>query len=195
MTPEARCTQKGVTLAEMLVVVGIVGVLAALSGPSFVRLIQNTRMETRAESLQTIVNQARAEAIAQRRVVSVCGSLDGTSCNNGGWSTHWISFIDVDGDGVIDNGGATPDRVLKTITNPHPNITTQRSGANPLRFNSQGFSVDNAAQSIWFCDERGATASRGWIVTPIGRLNPIADTNNPPDGIGNDHTNSNVNCP
>jgi len=55
--------------------------------------------------------------------------------------------------------------------------------------------VDTAAQSIWFCDERGATASRGWIVTAIGRLNPITDTDSPPDGIGDDHTNSNVTCP
>ncbi len=195
MTPKSRCTQTGVTLVEMLVVMAIVGVLAALSGPSFVRLIQTTRMDTRAESLLAIVNQARAEAIAQRRVVTVCGSLDGVTCNNGGWSANWLSFIDMDGDGVIDNGGANPDRVLKTVTNSHPNITTQRTGANPLRFNSQGFSVDTAAQSIWFCDERGATASRGWIVTAIGRLNPITDTDSPPDGIGDDHTNSNVTCP
>lgn len=194
--------QAGLTLIEVLAAILVLGVIVALGGPSFAVFVQNTRVESRASAVLQLVNQARAEAAAQRRPVTVCGSLNGTACNATApaWSTFVVSFLDCNGNGAIDAvvaGAACNDRILQNIENGSPGVTTRIAGfANDrFSFNTQGFLVGAGNGTIRFCDGRGAAAARAWLVTPTGRLNAAADTNNPADGVVNDHTNANVACP
>ncbi|WP_302172260.1 GspH/FimT family pseudopilin [uncultured Hydrogenophaga sp.] len=194
--------QAGVTLIEVLAAILIMGVIVGLGGPSFVQFVQNTRVETRSNAVLQLVNQARGEAAAQRRIVTVCGSLNGAACNATApaWSTFVVSFLDCNGNGAVDAvvaGAACNDRILQSIENGSPGVTTRVAGFNNDRFsfNTQGFLVVPGNGTIRFCDSRGATSARAWLMTPTGRLNTAADTNNPVDGVVNDHTNANVTCP
>ena len=143
--------QAGLTLIEALTAILVLGVIVALGGPSFVTFVQNTRLESRSSAVLQLVNQARAEATAQRRPVSVCGSLNGLACSNdaAAWSTRVISFIDCNGNGAVDAPVAAPacsDRVLTDIENGSVGVTTAVSGFfnnQPLfSFNTQGFLLD-----------------------------------------------------
>lgn len=189
-------------MIEVLATVLVLGVIVALGGPSFAVFVQNTRVESRTSAVLQVVNQARAEATAQRRPVTVCGSLNGQACSNNAaaWSTRVISFVDCNGNGTLDAAVAAPacsDRLLSDIENGSPGVTTAIRGFNNNRFgfNTQGFLLNPATGTIRFCDARGATAARAWVMSATGRLNAATDTNNPADGVVNDHANDNIACP
>ncbi|MBS4038768.1 MAG: GspH/FimT family pseudopilin [Hydrogenophaga sp.] len=194
--------QAGLTLIEVLAAVLVLGVIVALGGPSFAVFVQNTRVESRTSAVLQVVNQARAEATAQRRPVSVCGSLNGLACSNdaAAWSTRVISFVDCNGNGTLDAPVAAPacsDRLLFDIENGSPGVTTAVNGFNNNRFgfNTQGFLLNPTTGTIRFCDGRGATAARAWVMSATGRLTAATDTNNPADGVVNDHATNNIACP
>jgi type IV fimbrial biogenesis protein FimT len=75
----------GFTLIEMLIVVAIIAIATTLGLPSYKAWIQNTQIRNAAESIQTGLQRARAEAI--RLNSNVQFSLLGTSGNS--WSAGW----------------------------------------------------------------------------------------------------------
>lgn len=195
--------QAGLTLIEVLTAILVLGVIVGLGGPSFIQFVQNTRIDARSTAVLQLVNQARAEASAQRRTVVVCGSLDGLACSNNAaaWSTRILSFIDCNSDGAVSAPVAAPacsDRILSDIENGSPNVTTALSGfggAQQFAFNTQGFLTNGARGTIRFCDSRGATSARALVMQPTGRMQAAADTNSPADGVVNDVEGNNVTCP
>lgn len=73
--------QQGFTAIELMVVVTIIAVLAALAGPSFTPLIERWRVRDAAEALTSSLYLARSEAIKRGGGVTV----DAT----GGWNVGW----------------------------------------------------------------------------------------------------------
>ena len=87
--------------------------------------------------------------------------------------------------------------MLFDIENGSPGVTTAVNGFNNNRFgfNTQGFLLNPTTGTIRFCDGRGATAARAWVMSATGRLTAATDTNNPADGVVNDHATNNIACP
>jgi prepilin-type N-terminal cleavage/methylation domain-containing protein len=63
MTPHQRIRVAGFTMVELLVTIGIVGLLAALAVPTLTSAIQNSHIRAASASLQNGLAQARAEAV------------------------------------------------------------------------------------------------------------------------------------
>jgi type IV fimbrial biogenesis protein FimT len=55
--------QAGFSLVEMMIVVVLLAIIAAIAVPSFTQMIQNSRIRTAAESIQNGLQIARAEAV------------------------------------------------------------------------------------------------------------------------------------
>lgn len=124
------------SLIEILVVVAIVAVLTGLAGPSFVSTTQRFRSLGEANSFAGDLQFARTEAIKQGQPVTVCASLNGTSCSTASiWETGWIIFSDPNADQMI--CATCKLRVQKPWTGTD---TFRASGTTPvITFSRDGF--------------------------------------------------------
>ena len=95
---------KGFTLVELMIVVTIVAVLAAIALPSFQSSMRSTRVATTSNELMAAMALARSEAIRSTRGAGVCTSADGFTCG-GDWNSGWLVWTDtVTSNGVMDAG-------------------------------------------------------------------------------------------
>ncbi|WAT83519.1 GspH/FimT family pseudopilin [Delftia acidovorans] len=75
---------RGFTLIEMMVVVALVAILAALAAPSFIAQIANQRVSSAALELQSLLQLARSEAVYKRVESSFVGTGQTWSAKSGG---------------------------------------------------------------------------------------------------------------
>ena len=85
--------EEGFTAIELMVVVAIVAILAALAGPSFTPLIERWRVRSAAEDLTATIYFARSEAIKRGDGITI----DATGGWGNGWKvTHTLNGVTTD---------------------------------------------------------------------------------------------------
>lgn len=111
-TRHASHSSQGFSLVELLLVVAVLGVFLAVTGPVVTRLVSSSKLTTASNAFLYSIYLARSEAIKRKGRVSLCKSENGLSCNvTGGWEQGWIVFDDSDGNGQRDFGEAILERV------------------------------------------------------------------------------------
>jgi type IV fimbrial biogenesis protein FimT len=106
-----RRRRSGFTLVEMLTTMAILGILAALAGPSFAAFIAKQRASTASTDLYIALIKARSEAIKRSRDVTL--SPNSTDQWAGGWRI--LDPDDADETRTLDNRSAISGA---TITGP-----------------------------------------------------------------------------
>lgn len=95
----------GFTLIEMIVTVSIVSILASIAAPNFRTMLENNRTTAGTNEFVSALLLARSEALKRRNNISICTSIDQTTCAGNGttdYSQGWIVFQDCDGNGEKD---------------------------------------------------------------------------------------------
>ncbi len=109
-SPPPAGTQFGLTLLEIMVATSISAILLGLAAPSMVDLMNANRARSSAQTLYSLLVEARTEAVRRNKSVLVCPSDDGGSCLGTiaatSWSGRTIACYDADGDGACDVDGA-----------------------------------------------------------------------------------------
>ena len=84
--------QRGVTIIELMIVVAIGAVLAAIAIPGLRDTLNNTRQSTALGLVLSDLNQARSEAIKRNARMLVCAAnAGGTDCSGStNWSGGWL---------------------------------------------------------------------------------------------------------
>ncbi|HOY86377.1 MAG TPA: GspH/FimT family pseudopilin [Methylotenera sp.] len=123
-----KTSHRGFTLIELMTVVAVIGVLAALGLPSYRIWIENTKIRTAAESIQSGLQKARVEAIKRNvRVQFVLGA-------NSAWTVSCVTAAqcaDLAG-GVVETRGAS-DGSSANIT-----VTATPAGSTTIIFSNFG---------------------------------------------------------
>lgn len=185
-----RSRVRGVTLIEVMVVVGIVAILAMMAAPNFRAMIERNQINSATNELMMGLQLARSEAIRLNSTVTLCRSANGTACGSpAGWESGWIVFHDRDGDGSVTPAQAGPpavaaDAVLRTWGALGPRLTLRGSTdvAQRVSYNALGqaqLAITNSHHLI-VCHNNQLLQARAIVVT---RTRPRLSTDSNADRI------------
>lgn len=188
----------GFTLPEVIITVAIAAILTGVAVPSFQRFLQNSRLDQSAQSLYSVFNSARQEALTAGLRSFVCRSqtnpinVNNPQClfpNPGDWNFGLISYRALSGmiipepNGTFGNqrfnsGNFAPTTVEQRIQMVIRSIDFQdngveynsNSGDRTVVFSSDGTLVNDAPFRIAVCDSRGEAEGMYIEINAIGRV-------------------------
>jgi len=138
--PLARPLHRGFTAIELMVVVSILAILAALAAPSFKPLMDQWRVRQAVETLRSTLYYARSEAIRRGGGVVVQKLPNGTNgctnaINGADWGCGWTVCVDADGN---NNCGDAGDTELQRYDTPTKVEISRTDGASSFSLNRWG---------------------------------------------------------
>lgn len=63
--------QRGFTIVELMIVLALLGIIAAIAVPNFTQFIRNNQVQAKAEEVHALLQYARAQAVATRKGYAV----------------------------------------------------------------------------------------------------------------------------
>ena len=145
-----RFNEQGFGMAELIVVVAVIGLLAALAMPSFLTYWQSAGVSAGAAEMASVLNRGRQLAVSQN--TSVCVQVSGTS----------VRFRTVSCAGTIWTGSETTSAGLISLSNG-----LQISGGASAIFTNAGGANPGATYTV--TDPRTAR-TRSVVVAATGRV-------------------------
>ncbi len=171
----------GFTLLEMLVVIAIVGILAAVAAPSLVEMLRNNRLQAAQAALQQSLNLARSEA-TKRGSGALVSIAANTSSNV--WSNGWTVFTGLPADvsAAVAPTDSTRLEVVPAFTGGSIGYG-QTGGLTYFTYNGQGRVVTSTgatgARSFWFVE---STSKKYCVIVNItGRVRTTSVVNTSSD--------------
>ena len=80
--PGRRPQRRGFSMVEMMVVIGIVGIIATISAPPFFRYVQSNRLQTNTDRLAADLQYARSLSIASSQILRFTATPLGYQLSN-----------------------------------------------------------------------------------------------------------------
>ena len=84
-----RMRSRGFSLAELLITLCLLAVLASLAAPNLNQFVQRNRQDNLRHSLTSHLRATRSNAIARARRIELCDSSSGQGCDSA-WEKGWL---------------------------------------------------------------------------------------------------------
>ena len=91
---------RGITSVETVTTVAVIAIIGSIAVPNFMHLQRNAQRTAVINDFVHAVHFARSEAIKRNATVSICRSINGSTCANkaADWNSGWIVFENLDSD-------------------------------------------------------------------------------------------------
>ena len=129
----------GFTLLELLVAIGLLGVLAVAAGPPLANFVDSARIRAAETDISTAMLYARTEAVRRRQNVYV-------KPTNGDWEQGW--FVTTNASGVIADCGVS--NTCLQVYQAHGVGVNDYMSSGQVTYTKDGRT--NAYQLLIFCD-------------------------------------------
>jgi len=161
--------ENGFTLIELMIAVGLTGLLLSMAVPALDIFVSNARQTGAINDFVSSIHQARSTAVTTNGRVTICPSSGGTNCEAVGWNNGWIVFSDRDSDRTVDN-----DETIISSSGRIEGLTFQSGQfATFLMYRPNGrvmnASLNGSSGSFTVCDKRGADYAKVMIIDLSGR--------------------------
>ncbi|MDE2317716.1 MAG: GspH/FimT family pseudopilin [Xanthomonadaceae bacterium] len=155
--------QHGVTLVEQIMVIAILGVLAAIALPPLARLLHRNRVQVAQTDFMAAMQHARNAAITSGQPTLFCPTRNGTQCSGGTrWESGWLIGHDPDRDGQ-------PNSSLRTGA-AYAGITILGDSGRPLvRFRADGSAL-GTTNTLRFCSRGQSEQALVVVISNVGRV-------------------------
>ena len=161
--------EKGFTLIELMIAVGLTGLLLSMAVPALDIFVSNARQTGAINDFVSSIHQARSTAVTTNARVTICPSSGGTNCEAVGWNEGWIVFSDPDSDRNVDNG----ERIIGTAGSLDGLTIQSAEFGTFLMYRPNGrvmnASLNGSSGSFIVCDGRGADHAKVMILDLSGR--------------------------
>jgi len=196
--------QAGFTLLELLMVLGIAGILIALVAPTMSESIAKRRVYGDYKSIRDVLRVAKSAGQTDKRFsgVVVCPSTDAVACSGTNWSNGFIACGDVDSDSNCTSSDVVVAVQDQLSNNTRLTVTKDGTAISTIALTTQGytaaFSASDAPTYLFTYCNLGASSSgrtrsaMGVVYGPGGVIRMAIDTDS--DGTPNFGT-ANLTCP
>lgn len=177
---------RGFSLAELMVVVALLGIIAGIAVPGFQGVQQRLQIRAEASRLLVALNLARSEAVRQGAPVSLCPSAyaaNGQLACAGDYSGGWIVFSNRANNRVVDQ-----DDLLQAYQPMHRNLLLTNRAGTTLANELITFMPDGTAgrnRTLMICSRlRPELASWSLVMNVVGRSRLVQGWGHcPPEGL------------
>lgn len=160
----APTKHRGFTLYELLGTLGLAAIVLTVGLPSFGNIVSNQRLMIEANTLFHAIHQARKESIVRRRVVSLCPTLDGNTCEpDTDWSSGWMMFVNIDRDWPAIRDSDEPILRRYLVGN------SIRISANRRSFSLRSTELRATNGTLKFCSRNNRGTARALVISYTGR--------------------------
>lgn len=156
--------ERGYTLYELVMTLGLAALILGLGLPSLGRLVADNRLRAESDALFHAVHGARQASVTRRHVVTLCPSRDGLACADGdAWSIGWIVFENrgASGHGRRDEG--------EPVLARHTVAADVRIEANRSHFAFRSTVRRATNGTLRVCDRSRRAADRAVVISYTGR--------------------------
>jgi type IV fimbrial biogenesis protein FimT len=126
--------KKGFTLVEIAVTLSILGIMAAMSIPTYISWLPKHRLQISARQIYDDLNLAKMEAV--KRNTDVCITF--SSANN-----NYTVFVDTNGDGIQNDGSTT---ILKNNIALENGVSINNAAT--IGFNNRGMAYNTGNVNV-----------------------------------------------
>lgn len=152
-----RLQQSGFTVVEIMIVIAVIGILAAFAVPNFLAWLPGYQLKSAARDMQGDFQRAKFESIQRGGPVTVAFNLGVGSA--GGYTI----FIDGNGNNTFDAGEV----LIKQVGMPGQ-INLQAVSVGSLAFNSRGMVTTLVERIMTLSNTQGTVAEVR--INPSGRV-------------------------